>query len=174
MSKLSGAQRSRKVALRRNNHGANFRSQTCAPRFCWRAPLCGGGGAAPTPAPPPAALKAHPLHALPLASRTKPCRRFALLGLSRLQPTSPMFHANCQLAYVPLSRFLKAHPLHAPLAFGCAQRPASTLCAEQKNIRPAEKGPRKEDRRSKKELKTIGPVQKGPRKYDRRKNTSKL
>ena len=43
-----------------------------------------------------------------------------------------------------------------------------------KTIRPTEKGPRKEDRRSKKEPKTIGPVQKGPRKHDRRKNTSKL
>ena len=88
-----------KVALRWENHSANFRSQTCPPRFCWRAPP-----------PPPALLKVHPLHALPLASRTKTCRRFALMGLSRLQPTSPMFHVNCQLAYVPLSRFFKGPP----------------------------------------------------------------
>ena len=65
------------------------------------APLMGARFASPAgealrpPAPPPAFSKAHPLHALPLASRTKPCRRFALLGLSRLQPTSPMFcHRN--------------------------------------------------------------------------------
>ena len=93
-----------KVALRWENHSANFRSQTCPPRFCWRAP--------PPPSrsfksPPPACAAARFTH----KNLSSLCFDGAFKVATNL---SNVFMSTVSWRMCPSPAFLKAHPLHAP------------------------------------------------------------